>query len=162
MDVPTFATGDTAMNGFFSNRWVRLILRMVLGGVFLYAGILKMQAPQSFADSIATFQLLPITFINLLAISLPVFEMAVGVMLIIGVKPDLAAFSVLILTVVFAAALVSALARGLKIDCGCFGGGPPSALKTWFSLGRDILLGGLACLIFIDSEVKNREKMIHA
>ena len=121
MDFSTFAAGNEIMKSIFSNRWVLLILRVFLGGVFLYAGISKMRSPQTFADSIATFELLPPFFINLVAISLPVFEIAVGLMLVVGFATEVASFSVLILTVVFAAALISALAQGLKIYCGCFG-----------------------------------------
>jgi len=135
------------MKALFSNRWLLLVMRLVLGGVFLYAGILKMQSPQAFADSIAEFQLLPTAFINPLAISLPVFEMIVGIMLITGFERGLAAFSVLILTAIFAVALISALARGLQVDCGCFGSGEPSLLKTWLWLGRDILLGVMAWIV---------------
>jgi hypothetical protein len=47
---------------------------------------------------------------------------------------------VLILCGVFALALGSALVRGLQVDCGCFGGGPPTVWKTWLSLVRDLLL----------------------
>ena len=147
MDFSTFAASNEIMKSIFSNRWVLLILRVFLGGVFLYAGISKMRSPQTFADSIATFELLPPFFINLVAISLPVFEIAVGLMLVVGFATEVASFSVLILTVVFAAALISALAQGLKIDCGCFGGGAPSTLKTWLALGRDLLLGGLAWFV---------------
>lgn len=136
------------MKKILSNRLVLIILRVILGGVFLYAGFLKIRSPQSFADSIAGFQLLPDAFINLLALSLPVCEVAVGVLLITGFQLRIAAFSVLILSLVFGVTLASALARGLKIDCGCFGSGAPSTLKTWFSLGRDLLLGLTAWIIW--------------
>lgn len=155
MDGSKITAGETTMKRVLSNRWVRIVLRMILGGVFLYAGILKMQSPQTFADRIAGFQLLPDAGINLLALSLPVFEIAVGAMLIIGFQIEMAAFSVLILCTVFAVALISALARGLKIDCGCFGSGTPSTLKTWFSLGRDILLAGAAWIIGISASTRD-------
>lgn len=136
------------MKRLLSNRWVHLILRVSLGGVFIYAGILKIQSPQVFADSINAFQLLPDTCINLLALSLPVFEILIGGMLLIDFQLRIASFSTLILSVIFAVALTSALARGLKIDCGCFGSGTPSTSKTWFSLGRDVLLGAMALTIW--------------
>jgi putative oxidoreductase len=135
------------MKGMLSNRWMCLSLRIIIGGVFLYAGILKTQTPQSFADSIASYQLLPNALINLVALSLPIFEMAVGAMLITGFRLRVASLSALILSGIFAAALISALARGLNIDCGCFGNGTPSLQKTWLSLGRDLLLGLIAIVI---------------
>ena len=130
------------------NRWVVLVLRVILGGVFIYAGALKIESPQTFADSIAAFQMLPNSLINLVALSLPVFEIIVGLMLIVGFRLRVASFSVLVLSVVFAVALISALARGLEIDCGCFGDGAPSVFKMWLSLGRDILLGAAAVIVW--------------
>lgn len=141
------ATRGTSVKELPFKRWAHLILRIILGGFFLYAGILKIQTPQSFADNIASFQLLSNALINLLALSLPVFEIAVGTMLIIGFRIRIASFSVLILSTVFAAALISVLARDLNIDCGCFGHGMPSRLNTWFSLGRDLLLGLMATVV---------------
>ena len=132
-----------------SNRWIRLAVRLILGAAFLYAGIQKIQDPLAFADRIVDFQILPYSLVNPLAISLPIFEILVGGMLITGFEAGVAACSILILTAVFAVALISALARGLKIDCGCFGNGSPSTLKMWFALGRDILFGVMAWAVFV-------------
>ena len=148
MDRSKTPTGGKTMRGLFTNRWVFLLLRMILGGIFIYAGALKIDSPQTFADNIAGFQLLPNACINLLALSLPVFEIIVGLMLIVGFRLRIAAFSVMVLSVIFAVALGSALVRGLQIDCGCFGEEEPSILKTWLSLGRDILMGIAALIIW--------------
>jgi len=128
------------VNAFFSNRWLILCIRLLLGGVFLYAGFLKMRDPLAFADSIASFRILPNSIINLLALGLPPLEMSVGAMLVIGWRIRLASFAVLLLSMIFALALGQALIRGLEVDCGCFGSGKPSLIKTLLSLGRDILL----------------------
>lgn len=128
------------MKRLFFNRYVQIALSVIIGGIFIYAGILKIRSPQEFADHIAGFQLLPNGFVNILAIGLPVFEMLAGLMLLVRCKARIAAVSLLVLSIVFAFAISSALARGLTIDCGCFGGGEPSVFKEWLSLGRDILL----------------------
>jgi putative oxidoreductase len=134
MDSAGGAAGEL-MKGLLFNRWTRLSLRMILGGVFLYAGVLKMKSPQDFADSISTFQLLPVAWINLLALSLPPFEMIAGIMLIV--------------TIIFALAIGQALARGLQVNCGCFGGGAASSTwKTWAGLGRDLILFVAAFLAY--------------
>ena len=73
-------------------RVVLVVLRVVVGLVFGYAGWIKFQAPQAFADSIATFQLLPRWLISLLALGLPPYEIVVGVLLLSGWKPRIAAF----------------------------------------------------------------------
>lgn len=136
------------MNTFFSNQWFIFSLRFTVGALFVYAGATKVANPQAFADSIATFQLMPTPLINLLALGLPPFEVALGVMLITGWQVRPATFSVLVLSMVFAVALGQALIRGLEVDCGCFGSGEPSVLKTWASLGRDLLLMAAAAWIY--------------
>jgi uncharacterized membrane protein YphA (DoxX/SURF4 family) len=116
------------------------MVRRLIGGLFIYAGVVKFQDPQSFADSIAMFQMLPKQGINLLALSLPPFEVLAGTLLLVGRWQRAVTFAILVLTSIFALALGQALVRGLKVDCGCFGAGEPSTWKTWAALGRDILL----------------------
>ncbi len=125
---------------FLQHCWFLFVLRIIVGGVFLYAGILKMGNPQAFADSIASFRMLPAEGIGVLALALPPFEIFAGLLLITGWQLRSAAFSVAALCAVFALALVQALVRRLQVDCGCFGSGEPSAFKTGMSLGRDLLL----------------------
>lgn len=131
-----------------SNDWVLLGVRLIMGGIFVYAGWVKIQNPQAFADSIATFQLVPLPLINLMALGLPFFEILLGLCLLTGWRKEAAIFSVMILSMVFALALSQALIRGLEVDCGCFGSGPPSAGKTWASLGRDFLLLAFATVLY--------------
>lgn len=125
---------------FFSNRWFLLVLRIIIGGVFVYAGTTKVANPQAFADSIATFKLLPPQLINIVALGLPPFEFLLGLMLLSGWKVRPASLAVATLAIVFGIALGQALFRGLAVDCGCFGSGEPSTLKTWASFGRALLL----------------------
>lgn len=128
------------MNRFLKSKLFLLLLRVVIGGVFLYAGGLKILNPLQFADSIATFQVLPSELINLVALALPPFEILLGVCLISGLYLRQAAFSLLVLSLLFALFLVQAIGRGLEVDCGCFGVSEPSAWSAWVSLGRDLLL----------------------
>ena len=130
----------SAMERFLENRWFLLLLRLVIGGAFLYAGYLKVRDGVAFADSIASFKLLPPELINLMAMGLPPLEIILGVMLVTGWRGRVASLGVLVLSIVFAFALGQALMRGLQVDCGCFGSGKPSTLKTFLGLGRDVLL----------------------
>ncbi len=136
------------MNRLVENRWIESALRWLLGGMFIYAGVVKFISPQSFADSIATFRLLPPQGINLLALWLPVFEMTLAVSLVVNLAKKSALLGILLMTAVFAFALASAVARGLPVDCGCFGGHGPSVSQNWVSLGRDLLLGGVAFVLY--------------
>jgi putative oxidoreductase len=129
-----------------------LALRLILGGLFVCAGILKIKDPLAFSDSIASFQVLPSGLINPLAIGLPPFEIILGFLLVIGPASRPAALGLLLLTGAFAGALLQALFRGLQVDCGCFGGGAPTALKNWISFGRDILLALIAGWLYLRSQ----------
>jgi len=122
------------------NKAAFLALRILIGGLFLYSGILKIASPQPFADSVASFEIVPLGVIGLVALGLPPLEVLLGAMLVSGWRVRAASFGVFLLSVVFCLALSQALARGLQVDCGCFGTAQPSTWNTWLSLGRDILL----------------------
>lgn len=136
------------MKSILANRWLLFSLRIILGGIFAYAGAVKIQTPQTFADSIAAFQLLPPQLINLLAMALPPLEIVTGVMLILGWRKRLASFAVLVLCIVFLVALATALLRNIPVDCGCFGSSQPSHWSTMIGFGRDILLTFAAYLLY--------------
>ena len=102
-------------------KWLPLALRWVLGGVFLWAGALKIVEPGQFATAIANYRMLPHELINLVAITLPWVEMTAGLLVLAGVWARASALVLTVLTAVFSVALISALARGLNIECGCFG-----------------------------------------
>jgi len=58
---------------------------------------------------------------------------------------------------IFAIALGQALIRGLNVDCGCFGSGKPSLLKTWISFGRDILLMAVSLWLYLANSLQNEQ-----
>jgi uncharacterized membrane protein YphA (DoxX/SURF4 family) len=131
-----------------SHRYVQAGLRIVVGAIFFYGGFISIQSPTEFADSIAAYDLLPALTINSAALVIPPLEMIIGALLVVGRPRRVAVFSGLVLTIIFAIALTSALARGLVIDCGCFGHGSPSRMKMWIALGRDLFLGGLLVMLY--------------
>lgn len=98
-----------------------LILRLILGGVFVFAGVVKIIDPAGFASNIGNYRMLPHEWINLLAITLPWIEVVVGGLLIVGLWKRTNAFLIALMLVVFIAAISQAVARDLNIDCGCFG-----------------------------------------
>jgi len=130
---------------------VLLVLRWAIAGVFAYAGIRKVLAPQDFADSIASFAILPNGLINIVALSLPPFEILLALAVVTRVQRRPALLGLAVLTAVFMAALGSAIARGIAVDCGCFGSEEPSATAAWKALLRDIpLLAAALWLCWID------------
>ncbi len=97
-----------------------LACRLVLGGVFIFASLDKLQNPEGFAQAIHNYRILPPALLHLAAHYLPVLEALTGALLILGVWRRGAALLTAGMTVVFIAAIATALARGLDISCGCF------------------------------------------
>ena len=149
------SSASAGANAMSTGRRVIIVgLRVVAGLVFCYAGWIKIRSPQPFADSVAAFQLLPAPLINLLALGLPPYELAVGLLLLSGWKPRLAALCALVACTIFLLALLSAALRGLPVDCGCFGGTPsnlPPPQRLWLDVGRDLLLLAAVAFIYRDA-----------
>lgn len=94
-------------------------IRLLLAGLFIASGVLKLLDPSRFATLIAGFGLLPKALILPTAISLPVAELTAGVGLVFSRRGSLAAIAALL--VLFMAVLAYGIHLGLDIDCGCFG-----------------------------------------
>jgi uncharacterized membrane protein YphA (DoxX/SURF4 family) len=103
--------------------WLATAARALLGGVFVVAGLLKVPDPAAAVRAVRAYRLLPEFLVGPVAFGLPVVEIAVGLALLAGVFVRTAALASALLLVVFLVAVGSAWARGLQIDCGCFGGG---------------------------------------
>ena len=103
----------------------RLVLaaapRAILGAVLLAAGFLKMGAGEASAEALANYRLLPPQANQILAVVMPWWEITLGVMLLLELWARACAGFAALLMAAFAAAVTSALARGLDITCGCFG-----------------------------------------
>src|SRR5215468_576224 len=125
---------------------VVLILRLILGGIFIYAGYVKLRDPwQLFAASIASYELVPMWMAQIVARVLPWFEVAVGAGLLIGWRLlPVASIGTALLLVVFNALVWNAFLSGKEIDCGCFG---PGEALTWKTLVRDGSMLAAALLV---------------
>jgi uncharacterized membrane protein YphA (DoxX/SURF4 family) len=99
-----------------------LIARLVLGTVMLIAGIEKIGAIETFGHNIYNYEILPLELVNIAALLFVWAEIAVGVLLVAGAAVRGSALVSGVLLLVFIVAIGSAMARGLKIDCGCFVG----------------------------------------
>jgi uncharacterized membrane protein YphA (DoxX/SURF4 family) len=131
--------------------WIGLVFRLVLGGVLLVAGLLKYQHLDKSQMAVRAYELLPIALANFLGIVLPYLEIAVGALLIIGAAVRVSAIISGILMVAFSIGIAQAWARGLSIDCGCFGGGgqvAPGTANYLPELVRDTGLALMALYLF--------------
>ena len=122
-----------------------LILRVALGAIFVYAAWIKLREPWAlFAMAIDSYQVLPVWAVEVVARALPWFELLLGVLLIAGLWRHVSAAAASLLLAVFFGLMVRAMAKGMQIDCGCFG---PGDRLSWVTLVRDGAL--LASSLFV-------------
>ncbi|GEC28095.1 hypothetical protein PSA01_51240 [Pseudonocardia saturnea] len=125
-------------------------VRLALAVVWLVSGGAKLADPLQAAVAVDAYEILPPAAVPFVATVLPLLELALGGLLLLGVGTRLAAVVSVLLLIGFVAGLVQAWARGLSIDCGCFGaGGPVEAGEERYlsSLLRD--LGFLALALWL-------------
>lgn len=121
-----------------------LILRVVMGGVLIAAGVLKAHDGAAVTSStIAAYRILPPFAVATLGLFLPYFEIGLGGYLAAGLFTRSSAYVAAVQFLVFAVAVASLVIRRIPASCGCFGAGqnvPPS----WEHVGFDVLLAA-AC-----------------
>jgi len=126
-------------------RWLLLAGRLGIAVIFLYAGIAKVREPWlQFAVAIESFKIVPETWLEPIARILPWWEIALGIALLTGI---LSRWFSLILTGMLAWFLfigIRAYAKGLTVDCGCFGSGGGGIDAKWFVEHAAMLALGLA------------------
>jgi uncharacterized membrane protein YphA (DoxX/SURF4 family) len=103
--------------------WIGLVCRLTLGGVLFVAGFLKVDKLEVSQMAVRSYELLPIPIANFLGQTLPFFEVVIGLLLILGAATRVVAALGGFTMFIFIIAIGQAWARGLNIDCGCFGGG---------------------------------------
>lgn len=105
------------------SRWFGLLARLVTGGVWIAAGLLKLSDPAGSVRAVRAYQLLPESVTPAVGYTLPIVEVIVGVMLVLGLLTRVSAVIASLLFVAFIFGISWAWAHGLEIECGCFGGG---------------------------------------
>ncbi len=103
--------------------WASTLARLALGGILITAGALKAIDPQTSTAAVRAYRLLPASLETVVGWALPFVEIALGLLLLAGIATRVIAVFIAGLLLMFIAAVISAAARGLSIDCGCFGGG---------------------------------------
>ena len=134
---------------------IALVLRVLLGAVFVYAAYTKLrQSWLLFALSIDSYQLLPEWGVYAVARTLPWLELVLGILLIAGVWLRVLSVVAAGILALFFTVMVVAYFRGGGIDCGCFGVGEPLSAKT---LVRDGSLLAAALTL----AALSRRKIVH-
>ncbi len=132
--------------------WLGVLARLITGGVWLYAGAIKLPDPQGSVAAVRAYELLPGSTAVPVGYALPVVEVVVGICLIAGLLTRAAAAVSAVLFVAFIVGIASVWARGIEIDCGCFGGGGPQegAMADYpWEIARDLGLLALSAYLLV-------------
>jgi uncharacterized membrane protein YphA (DoxX/SURF4 family) len=129
-----------------NNDYLHLAIRLLIGGLFLYAGLPKILDTMGFASSIYNYKLFSSPVIGLTAAFIPWVEVLAGLALVLGVKVRGASLLISLLLVVFVSLTAISAMRGLDIDCGCFSGVERKA--NWLAIFEDLALLGCSFFIF--------------
>jgi uncharacterized membrane protein YphA (DoxX/SURF4 family) len=131
-------------------RWVGVVARLVVGGVWLYAGWQKLPHPDTSVSAVRSYQLLPTDLAETVGHVLPMLEIVVGACLVAGLLVRFAGVVSVLLLVAFIIGIISVWNRGIAIDCGCFGDGgadPDAFGKYPWEIARDTGLLALSLLL---------------
>ncbi len=133
--------------------WVSIVARLVVGVVWITAGLLKLGDIDDSIRSVRNFQILPEALVPTVGRGLPIFEVVLGVMLIIGLAIRVGGILSSLLQLAFIIGISSAWARGLQIECGCFGGSGSlvqnASSKYPWEIARDVGLLVLSVMLAV-------------
>ena len=125
----------------------------MLAGVWTCAGLAKIADPDAATRAVRAYELFPEGLVKPIAWGLPFVELGLALLLLLGLACRPAAWASAVLFVAFIAMIGSVWARGLSIDCGCFGGGGARGAvdaSTYASeIARDLFLLALAVLVAV-------------
>jgi uncharacterized membrane protein YphA (DoxX/SURF4 family) len=143
------------MSGFRSSApqlWISTVLRLGLAGVLLWSGGAKVSEPRQAVMAVQAYEILPTSVGEFVGYALPLFELALGLALLLGVATRVSAVVAGALMTAFVVGVASAWARGLSIDCGCFGGGgavPEGEANYLPVLLRDLSFAAMAAWLVV-------------
>lgn len=144
-DVQTPERDVSTRSGVLS--WLVLAGRLVLGGVWIAAGALKVTDLDASVRAVRAYRLLPDLAAQVLGAGLPIVEILLGVLLVIGLGVRVAGALSVLLMGAFVVGIASAWARGLQIDCGCFGSGGTLAAGESPTYGLELARDGALLVV---------------
>lgn len=127
--------------------WAVLVARLVLGGVWLVAGLAKAGDLDASVRAVRAYRLLPEPLAQAVGSALPLAEVLLGLLLVAGLFVRASAVASAVLMAAFVAGIASAWARGLRIDCGCFGSGGELAAGEYPAYGWELARDGALLLL---------------
>jgi uncharacterized membrane protein YphA (DoxX/SURF4 family) len=127
--------------------WLSTAGRLVLGAVWLAAGLTKITDLDASVRAVRAYRLLPEAVAQVVGPSLPLLEVLLGVLLLVGLGVRACALVSSVLMAAYMTAIASAWARGLRIDCGCFGSGGDLAAGASPTYGTELLRDSALLLV---------------
>lgn len=132
--------------------WASIAARLLVGIVWIVAGVLKLSDPAAAVRAVRAYQLLPEAIVPIVGHGLPALEIVIGALFVLGLGMRIVSVISGLMFVAFIIGISSAWARGLQIDCGCFGGGGldtnATAQYPW-DIARDVGLLFLSCCMAV-------------
>ncbi|GGF57793.1 hypothetical protein GCM10011519_34610 [Marmoricola endophyticus] len=122
-------------------RWFGLLARLVVGVVWIVAGAIKLPDPDSSVTAVRAYQLLPLSLTSPVGHALPILEVVVGLLLVLGLLTRPVGLLSALMQLAFIIGIASVWARGISINCGCFGDGgadPDAASSYPWEIARDV------------------------
>ena len=128
--------------------WAGLVVRVVLAAVWGWAALSKIGNPRRFVQAVRAYDAAPEWLSKAIGYGLPMLELVVAILLLIGLITRYAAVVSAVLLVVFLIGIAQAAARGLQIQCGCFGGGGQTSSTSYLlDVLRDLVLLALSAFL---------------
>jgi uncharacterized membrane protein YphA (DoxX/SURF4 family) len=131
-------------------QWVGLVARLIVGVVDVAAGLAKFPDPAGNVRQVRAFDILPEAVVPTVGHALPTVEIVIGAALILGLLTRFFAVLASLFFLAFIIGIASAWARGLEINCGCFGShGVPADPQRQYAvdIARDV--GLLLCSLWL-------------
>jgi protein-disulfide isomerase len=128
--------------------WLGTVVRLFLGIIWIWASLEKLKSPRTFVQAVRAYDMTPEWMSKAIGYGLPVLEFSLGVLLILGIVVRMAAIASVVLFVVFLIGVSQAAGRGLKLECGCFGGGGET-VQTHYTIEILRDLGLLALAVYL-------------
>ncbi len=149
---------STRIKYLATHRYLALILRLYIAGMFIYAGMYKINYAAEFAETIASYRMVPYWGVHFMAVTLPWIELICGIMLVCGIRVRSCIVVIGILLMMFTIGIAVNLLRGAPISCGCF-----QTLEdaiSWRTLARDLIWVAMTVHVFFYDRVLRLERKL--
>ncbi|HET6877350.1 MAG TPA: MauE/DoxX family redox-associated membrane protein [Jatrophihabitans sp.] len=131
--------------------WLGTVVRLFLGAVWIWAALSKLGSPRTFTQAVRAYDVTPEWLSKAIGYGLPVLELCIGILLVVGIATRIAAIASAVLFVAFLVGIIEVAIRGIQLECGCFGGGglTNGATNYTWDILRDIGLLILAAFLSV-------------